>query len=199
MLPSTFQLPASLILLAGGLLACFAGYRLFRLVLGVYGFILGALFASSLVSPASQGSMLLAALVGGIVGAVALTLGYFIGVALVGGGLGALVAHALWAQLGWGEPRALPLLVFVGLGAAVAIVFQRYAIIGATAFGGAWTALIAILPAFGGPAARHAADATNVWIPYPFDPVPGGPLVAVAWLVLGAIGVVVQLRAGGPR
>jgi hypothetical protein len=29
-------------------LACFAGYRLFRIVLGIYGFILGAMIASSL-------------------------------------------------------------------------------------------------------------------------------------------------------
>ena len=47
MLPLSIQVPASVVLLAGGAVACFAGYRLFRLVLGVYGFILGALIASS--------------------------------------------------------------------------------------------------------------------------------------------------------
>ena len=39
-LPATYQLPAAGILVLGGLLACFAGYRLFRVVLGVYGFII---------------------------------------------------------------------------------------------------------------------------------------------------------------
>ena len=34
MLPATFQTPAALVLLCGGLLACFAGYRVFRVVLG---------------------------------------------------------------------------------------------------------------------------------------------------------------------
>ena len=48
MLPLSIQVPASVVLLAGGAVACFAGYRLFRLVLGVYGFILGALVASSM-------------------------------------------------------------------------------------------------------------------------------------------------------
>ena len=38
MLPATFQTPAAIILVLGGLLACFAGYRLFRIVLAIYGF-----------------------------------------------------------------------------------------------------------------------------------------------------------------
>src|ERR671911_460163 len=49
MLPVPFQIPAAIILLVGGLLSCFAGYRVFRVVLGIYGFILGALLASSLM------------------------------------------------------------------------------------------------------------------------------------------------------
>jgi len=195
-LPTTYQVPAAFVLLAGGLLACFAGYRLFRLVLGIYGFILGALFASSLVSPASPLSMVIAALVGGLVGALVLTLGYFVGVALIGGGLGALVAHAVWAQQGWGDPRALPLLVFVIAGAILALVFQRYVIIIGTAFGGAWTALIGALAMFGDRAARHGADATSVWTVYPFNPAPAQPRMMAAWLIVGILGVIVQLRSG---
>ena len=37
--------------------------------------------------------MIVAALVGGVVGALLLVFAYFIGIALVGAGLGALVAH----------------------------------------------------------------------------------------------------------
>ncbi len=199
MLPTTYQIPAALILLAGGLLACFAGYRLFRLVLAIYGFVLGALLASSLVSPASAWSMAIAALIGGAIGALALTIGYFIGVAVMGGGLGALVAHGVWLQQGWGEPRALPLLVLVALGAILALVFQRYVIIIATGFGGAWTAMAGIASILGDPAARHAADAPNVWIIYPFDPPLNRPVLAIGWLLLGIAGVIVQLRRGGPR
>ncbi len=33
---------------AGGVIACFAGYRLFRIVLAIYGFMLGAMIASSI-------------------------------------------------------------------------------------------------------------------------------------------------------
>jgi uncharacterized membrane protein YccC len=79
MLPSAYQLPAAVVLILGGALACFFGYRLFRIVLGVYGFILGALVGSSIAGPADPLHMLLAAVIGGLVGALLLNLGYFVG------------------------------------------------------------------------------------------------------------------------
>ncbi|MBI4263501.1 MAG: hypothetical protein HY657_03915, partial [Acidobacteria bacterium] len=48
MLPAVYQLPAAVVLLAGGIVSCFFGYRLFRIVLAIFGFILGALAASSI-------------------------------------------------------------------------------------------------------------------------------------------------------
>ncbi len=193
--PTTYHLPVALVLLIGGLLACFAGYRLFRVVLGIYGFVLGALFASSLVSPASPLSIAITALVGGLIGALILTIGYFVGVALVGAGLGALVAHAIWGQQGWGDPRTLALLGFAVVGAVVALIFQRYVISIGTAFGGAWTALLGALVMFGDRATERAADATNVWIVYPFSLPPARPWATATWLALGTLGLLVQLRS----
>ena len=46
MLPASFQAPAAVILLVGGLLSCFAGYRVFRVVLAFFGFVFGVLVAS---------------------------------------------------------------------------------------------------------------------------------------------------------
>ena len=48
MLPASYQLPAAAVLLAGGIISCFFGYRLFRTVLAIFGFILGALATSSI-------------------------------------------------------------------------------------------------------------------------------------------------------
>jgi hypothetical protein len=96
MLPLSVQVPASIVLLAGGAMACFAGYRLFRLVLGVYGFILGALLASSMVGSSGTWIMVLAAIAGGAAGALVLVAGYFVGVALIGAGLGALAVNLAW-------------------------------------------------------------------------------------------------------
>ena len=61
MLPLSLQVPASIVLLAGGVVACFAGFRLFKLVLGIYGFILGALVASSMVGTAETWALVAAA------------------------------------------------------------------------------------------------------------------------------------------
>ena len=41
MLPAQYQLPAAVTLLLGGIVACFFGHRLFRIVLTISGFILG--------------------------------------------------------------------------------------------------------------------------------------------------------------
>src|SRR5262249_61154240 len=49
MLPASLQTPAAIVLLLGGLISCFAGYRAFRVVLGIYGFFIGALFVSGLM------------------------------------------------------------------------------------------------------------------------------------------------------
>ena len=84
MLPAAYQVPAAVLLLGGGLLACFVGQRLFRLVLGIYGFVTGALLASTIVGPVETTTHLLAMLGGGIAGALVLILAYFVGVALVG-------------------------------------------------------------------------------------------------------------------
>ena len=46
MLPAAYHVPAAVLLLGGGLLACFVGHRLFRVVLGIYGFVTGALLTT---------------------------------------------------------------------------------------------------------------------------------------------------------
>src|SRR2546427_113429 len=69
MLPPPYGILADLALVGGGALACFAGYRLFRIVLGIYGFVLGAMFASSMMGATSTGAQVVAAIVGGLIGA----------------------------------------------------------------------------------------------------------------------------------
>ena len=86
MLPASYQLPAAIVLLVGGIVACFFGYRLFRIVLAIFGFMLGALAASSIFGMSDTGPMLVAAAVGGLIGAAILIAAYFVGVALVGAG-----------------------------------------------------------------------------------------------------------------
>jgi hypothetical protein len=196
MVPSAYQAPAAIILLVGGLLACFAGYRLFKVVLGIYGFILGALIASSAMGADQTSWMIVATVAGGVVGALVLILAYFIGVALVGAGGGALLLHFIFAAFGR-EPHVLVVIAAAIAGAAAAMALQRYVIIISTAFGGAWTVLVGALAVAGDRAAARAAEKGNVWIAYPFNPAPGDRWVIAAWIVVAIVGLLVQLRVTG--
>jgi hypothetical protein len=192
MLPASFQTPAAVILLAGGLLSCFAGYRVFRVVLGFFGFVIGALLTSSLMGTDQTLWMIGGAIVGGIAGALILVAAYFVGVALIGAGVGALAVNLIWASLGR-EPHIVIVIMFAIAGALAALALQRYVIIGATAFGGAWTTIVGGLALMGDKMAVEAAARNNVWLAYPMNPAPGEKWVIVAWLALGIVGVIVQL------
>ena len=191
MLPASLQTPAAIVLLVGGVISCFAGYRVFRLVLGIYGFILGALFASAAMGTEHTVWMIVAALVGGLVGALILIAAYFVGVALLGAGIGALTASLIWAALGR-EPGAVVVILFSIVGALGALALQRYVIVGATAFGGAWTIIVGAL-ALSGRVAADAASRNSVWLAYPMNPAPGHYWILVVWVALGITGAIVQL------
>jgi hypothetical protein len=196
MLPAQYQLPAAVVLLIGGVVACFFGYRLFRIVLSIFGFILGALLASSVFGASDTGPMIAAAVVGGLIGAAVLFAAYFFGVAMVGAGLGAVAANFAFAA-GDRPPHFLGIVFAAVVGAVAAIYLQRYVIILGTAFGGAWTLIVGAMALIGNRTALAAAASGNVWVAYPLDPAPGQRWVPVAWVVLGLIGVGVQMGITG--
>jgi uncharacterized protein DUF4203 len=196
MLPQSYGLVAAIALVLGGAVACFAGYRLFRIVLAIYGFIFGAYFASSMMASSNAVGMVGAALVGGLVGSVVFFFAYFLGIALVGAGLGALIAHVAWTRLSAAEPPVLIVLLFAIVGTVAAMILQRYVIIVSTAFSGAWTIILGALALVDRGAARAASD---VWILYPFTPASGARWVPIAWIVIGLIGTAMQLGVTGTR
>ena len=200
MLPHSYELPAAILLVLGGALSCLAGYRLFKIVLGIYGFVLGAMLASSAMGVTNTTGMVVASLVGGVLGAMLLMFAYFIGIALVGAGLGALIAHVAWSSVGkGGDPPAIAVIVLSLVGSIGAMFLQRYVIIVATAFGGAWTMLVGALAVGGDRGVAKAAAAGDVWILYPTTPAPGQTWVPIAWVVLGLVGTGVQLGITGRK
>ncbi len=193
MLPQSYEFPAAVLILLSGIVACFAGYRLFRLVLGIYGFILGAMLGSSMMAPSNTIGMIAAALLGGIVGALIMTFAYFVGVALIGAGVGVLAAHAFWHLWRAIDPPAPAVILLSVAGAVAAMLLQRYVIIFSTAFSGAWTMIVGGLALSGDVAASRAAATGNVWILYPFAPLTTHRWVPFAWAALGIAGAAVQL------
>jgi hypothetical protein len=188
MLPSAYAVPAAIVFVIGGALSCFAGYRLFRVVLGINGFILGALIASSMMGPHSTLVLAVAAVVGGLIGAVVLVAGYFVGVALVGAGLGALAINFAWKPFG-GDPHWIVVVIAATVGALVALAVTRYMIVVGTAFGGAWTLLYGAFALAG----DRTISLNKVWAVYPLSPAPGRWWVMIVWFGLGITGVIAQL------
>ena len=196
MLPASYQLPAAAVLIAGGIVSCFFGYRLFRTVLAIFGFILGALAASSVFGISNTTLMVVAAIAGGLVGAFILITAYFVGVALVGAGLGAVIANLLFSG-GGRDPSVIVVVLFSVAGAVGATYLQRYFIIVGTSFGGAWTMIVGAMALVGNRTALRAAASGDVWVAYPLNPAPGQRWVLLVWILLSLIGAGVQLGITG--
>jgi hypothetical protein len=196
MLPASYATPAAAVLAIGGLLACFAGYRLFRAVLGMYGLILGAMITSSWMGASSTWTLIVAAVVGGILGAVLMIAAYFVGVGLIGAGLAALVINLVWLAIG-GEPPTLVLVVGCVLGALGALSVVRYVVVAGTSIAGAWTAIVGVVALFGDRDALRAASAGDVWVFYPLDPIPDRWWYTVIWVALSVVGAAVQITTAG--
>ncbi len=107
----------------------------------------------------------------GSLGALILIAAYFVGVALIGAGIGAGAASVIWASFGR-EPGIIPVIVLAILGALGALALQRYVIIVATAFAGAQTTVVGAAALMGNRAAADAV-ARSVYRVYPLDPLPG--------------------------
>jgi hypothetical protein len=196
-LPGAYAVPAAAIVTVGGLLACFAGYRLFRLVLGLYGFLIGAFVSTSATGAQDPWTLTLAIVVGGLVGALLMIAAYFVGVGLVGAGLAALGLNLVWrAGLG-GEPPTLVLVIVAVLGALGALSVARHVVIIGTALAGAWSLIVGGMALAGHASALEAASGGAVWVFYPLDAGMPTRWVIPGWIALSVAGVAVQLATTG--
>jgi hypothetical protein len=188
MLPAPYAMPAAIVLAIGGLLTCFAGYRLFRFVLGINGFILGVMVVTTYFPPSNTWTLVVAGLVGGLVGALLMYVAYFTGVGLIGAGLAALAVNVVWRFIG-GDPPTVVLVVACVLGALGALSVQRWVVIVGTAIAGAWTLIVGVSALLGDPAALRAASAGDVWVVYPLA---GGWTHRAIWFAVAIAGGIVQ-------
>lgn len=200
MLPASYATGTAVLLAVGGLLSCFAGYRLFRFVLGLYGFLFGAFMATSLMGTSDMWTLVIAAVAGGVLGALLMVAAYFMGVGLVGAGLAALAINLAWRVIG-GEPPTWLLVIVCVVGALAALSVVRWVVIFGTSIAGSWTLIVASLALMGDPAAVRAASAGDVWVLYPLGQTGGQWWQVAAWFGLTVAGVAVQIATtnGGKR
>jgi hypothetical protein len=197
MFPGSLHQPLATILLVGGLLTCFLGYRLFRFVLAGFGLFFGAIGIVWMIGSTDLWVLVVAVLAGALVGGLMFFAVYYIGVAIVGAGLGAAFVYLLWIQR-TDDPHALLVILFAIIGAFAALLLQRYVLIIGTAFGGAWTSIVGGLALTGQEDAVVAVSNLGAWFSYPLDIAAAKHEVLLSgWLVVGLLGVVVQLRKTG--
>lgn len=130
------------------LLLCFFGYRMFRFVLAIAGFLIGALFVAGFGFTLTDGKeivvILIAAVAGGlIIGALFLFL-YSAGVFLVGAIFGILLFSGIIGFVNGNTSLILYILPAL-VGGILALLLQKFIIILITSFTGAWVSVMAVL------------------------------------------------------
>jgi len=184
------HVPLAIILLGGGLLSCFLGYRLLRVLLTGYGFVGGIMAAMLFVGQVDTWQVGLFVIASGLIGAI-LTLSLYLAVVgLFGAGVSAYAVHLIVD----GDPNVWFLFSICLLGALLSLLFRRFVLIFGTSFIGAWTAVVggAALTGDSGSVAVLMRDPSQVFPAVPFSEHVG---FAVAWMVLGIFGFVLQFMS----
>lgn len=172
-----------------GLLQAFFGYRIFKVVLAILSFVVCASMAVELAAAHFDNQMVVlgCGLVAGLIGAALASVFFFIGVFVAGFVFGGVVANAFLA-LGDGA-NSSPAMILAGVaGGVLAVIFKRLAIIIATAFGGAWSVVAGAVYFFLSIDVVTNPQRLNELADRQVFPILG------AWLVLGVVGMMYQLR-----
>jgi hypothetical protein len=178
-----------------GTLYCFFGYRVFRILLGILGFIGGASVAAAVafdIFGREQVILIAAGLVGGIIGAVLMVVLYFVGIFLLGAWLGSLLGVLLTGG-GGSTVETVIILVLAVMGGIVAVLLQKLMIIVSTALGGSWSIVSGIFHFVGGgfgPTIRSFQYHPNPKILRSMGV--QGYVMLLCWVLLGIAGIIVQ-------
>jgi len=184
-----------------GLFYCFLGYRLFKFVLGLTGFILAGSVAGALAGWLTEGKLIfmaLAGVLGGVSGAVALFFLYKVGVFCLGLMAGALVAHNFIGTRpeDWVASVTFAATLFGGL---VALAFERTIMTLATAAIGAWIAVQSAALLLLTPMGSLDNGLTPAVAHTPFDENTLRLILVAGWCVLATTGAFVQFTTHKPK
>ncbi len=194
-------LAAAIVAIVLGVLCCFLGYRLFKVVLAICSFVVGGAMSGGLVYVLfgeNAALTIIAGIVGGIVIAIILVLLYYVGIFLVGAALGSVLAMAIMNNL-LDEPMALVVVVSAIVFGCLALVVHRFLIIISTAALGALDVIVGTAEISG-----HGFDLTTLvddpgslmnWA----EIETGVILMISGWVVLTLAGILVQYKYTGKR
>ena len=142
------QISAAILSITLGSINCFVGYRFFRILLSIWGFIAGAVLFGSIASnlDASALIIVIAALLGGLGGVALVNLLFMVGVFLMGALMGASLVVAFTSLTNLQDVTLLFLIVVAALiGGVLAVWLQRPLLVLATAITGALTMVAGVV------------------------------------------------------
>ncbi len=142
-LPPELAVWLPLLAIVIGVGQCFFGWRVFKVVLGVSGFLSAALLVGMFVFSFTNSVVitLLAAIFAGVIGAVMLVIVYFFGMFFFGAAMGVLIGY-LGFSLAKEVPWITVLFILGCVGGITTLVYQRFMIIFSTAVIGATLAVV---------------------------------------------------------
>lgn len=182
---------SALVAILVGVLSCFYGYRLFKVVLALWGFAIGAALAAAAAMTMTENdvAVLVAGIVGGLIGASIFAVAFKVALFAFGASFGVLVSGA-FSVAAQAEPNIVALLVPALIGGILALVLQKPVVVIATAYGGAASAAMGALYLLAGYGPKTVVQDTQL-----LGKIVYGALAA--WGVLGLVGAVVQYRVTG--
>jgi hypothetical protein len=178
-----------------GLLACFAGYRIFRIVLPILGFLVGfgvgAQLATLLFNEPYLASPLswVIAIVVGLLAATIAFVWWYVSVALAIAGLGYAIGYGAAVGLGVGGTTAVVIAVALAILFALAAIVLRIptgVVIVVSAFWGASALLGGALVLMGRIEPSQLRNGTVDVV------IADSPLLLAIWVVLGLVGIAIQ-------
>jgi hypothetical protein len=172
-----------------GAIECFFGYRIFKVILGIIGF-LGGFAMTGMIGytmAVNELFLYLMGIISGIIGAVMMIWLYFFGVFFIGAMLGGVIGATLFGAINL-SPNGLLLFIISIIFGSIALIFQKYMIIIATAFIGSWHMVVGIACLFDGKSClTDPAWLLKIGSNHNY-------LVTLVWLILGFLGCFVQFR-----
>jgi hypothetical protein len=173
-----------------GIVQCFLGYRIFSIIIGLTGFLLGVILGSAIGFAVFQEEVaaLISGIVGGFIGAALMMTMYYFGVFAIGALLGIVLGTSIFAV---SNSNAEPVVLFILalIGGVIAIIIQRFMIVLSTSFGGSWIVVTGIAYF-----TTDEIDPTNLG---EFFRTGGTHLnfFLICWIALGIVGVIVQIKS----
>ena len=183
-------------LIATGMITCFYGYRLFKIVLAITGFVTGGALAWTVLTAAGYGQtvMIAGTFLVGFVGGIAMFSLFFAGVFFFGCSMGLLMAVVLLSAIG-SELNVAVISIFALFNGLATLWFRKVLVVASTALTGAWSVLSGIAYFVGdldlvGALAKPELLRTQGDLYY---------AVLALWLLLGISGIAIQMRSQRKR